>query len=64
MKDETKALREQIKTLSSSLTTLTQEKNKIEASFIAERKYLRVKCVGLILLHFFFLYQEDTVEVS
>ncbi|BFZ07564.1 hypothetical protein BsWGS_10603 [Bradybaena similaris] len=40
-KDETKALREQVKTLSSSLRTLTQEKNKIEANFIAERKHLR-----------------------
>ncbi|CAL1528418.1 unnamed protein product [Lymnaea stagnalis] len=40
-KDECVALRDQIKTLSSSLTTLTQEKNKIEANFIAERKHLR-----------------------
>ncbi|CAG5134442.1 unnamed protein product [Candidula unifasciata] len=40
-KDEVRALKEQVKTLSSSLTTLTQEKNKIEANFIAERKRLR-----------------------
>uniref|UniRef100_A0A0B7B1U7 GRIP domain-containing protein n=1 Tax=Arion vulgaris TaxID=1028688 RepID=A0A0B7B1U7_9EUPU len=41
VKDDTKALMEKIKTLSLSLTTLSQEKNKIEANFIAERKHLR-----------------------
>ncbi|KAK3702795.1 hypothetical protein RRG08_042779 [Elysia crispata] len=40
-KDDTSGLREQIKTLGTSLTTLSQEKNKLEASFIAERKQLR-----------------------
>ncbi|GFO27506.1 grip and coiled-coil domain-containing protein 1 [Plakobranchus ocellatus] len=40
-KDDNSALREQIRTLSTSLTTLSQEKNKLEASFIAERKQLK-----------------------
>ncbi|KAH9509353.1 GRIP and coiled-coil domain-containing protein 1 [Bulinus truncatus] len=41
VKDDSIALRDQIKTLSFSLTTITQEKNKIEANFIAERKHLK-----------------------
>ncbi|XP_005111968.1 GRIP and coiled-coil domain-containing protein 1 [Aplysia californica] len=40
-KDEAGSLREQIRTLSSALTTLTQEKNKLEANFIADKKQLR-----------------------
>ena len=42
-KDPATALREQIKTLSISLTTLTQEKNRLEANFIADKKQLRVR---------------------
>lgn len=40
-KEENSGLREQIRTLGTSLTTLSQEKSKLEASFIAERKQLR-----------------------
>ncbi|GFR88043.1 GRIP and coiled-coil domain-containing protein 1 [Elysia marginata] len=40
-KDDNSSLREQIRTLGTSLTTLSQEKSKLEASFIAERKQLR-----------------------
>ncbi|KAK7104743.1 GRIP and coiled-coil domain-containing protein 1-like [Littorina saxatilis] len=35
------ALKEQLKTLTSSLTTLSQEKNKIESQFVAANKQLR-----------------------
>ncbi|XP_055880136.1 GRIP and coiled-coil domain-containing protein 1-like [Biomphalaria glabrata] len=40
-KDESLALREQVKTLSHSLATLTQEKNKNDAKFFAERKQVK-----------------------
>ena len=40
--DELSELREQVETLSSSLLTLTQEKSKLEANYIAEKKTLKV----------------------
>lgn len=38
-----KALKEQLRILTVSMTTLTQEKNRIESQFLADNKQLRVR---------------------
>lgn len=40
----THALRQQLATLSTSLSTLTRDKSKMESSFQADKKRLRVNC--------------------
>ena len=48
---EMTALKEQLKTLTLSLTTLSQEKNRVECQFVADNKQLRVPYLLYCSIH-------------